>query len=124
MSLLHSQSGLALVLSLLLLMVINYYYPATQSTADVMSPTSLGQRGKKKKKAGCPGRGRLLAGSERGFATTSGALGFWQEPWQVSASQPPQLAFRLVCLEVLPAAAHVSGQGVFCGFFWGVENTK
>lgn len=48
MSLLHSQSGLALVLSLLLLMVINYYYPATQSTADVMSPMSLGQREKKK----------------------------------------------------------------------------
>lgn len=46
-SLLHSQSGLALVLSLLLLMVINYYYPATQSTVDVMSPMSLGQREKK-----------------------------------------------------------------------------
>ena len=59
-SLLHSQSGLALVLSLLLLMVINYYYPATQSTADVMSPMSLGQR-EKKERAGCPSRGGLLA---------------------------------------------------------------
>lgn len=49
-----------------------------------------------------------------------GALGFWQEPRQVSASQTQQLAFRLACLEVLPAAAHVSGQGVFCVFFfWG-----
>lgn len=91
-----------------------------------MSPTSLGQRGKKKKKAGCPGRGRLLAGSERGFATASGALGFWQEPRQVSASQPQQLAFPLACLDVLPAAAHVSGQGVFwfLFFFLGRKHKK
>lgn len=61
MSLLHSQSGLVLVLSLLLLMVINYYYPATQSTADVMSPTSLGQREKKQR---VPGAGsEVLWGS-------------------------------------------------------------
>lgn len=67
-SLLHSQSGLALVLSLLLLMVINYYYPATRSTADVMSPMSLGQR-EKKKSGGCPSRGGSGGGggSRRGL---------------------------------------------------------
>lgn len=120
MSLLHSQSGLALVLSLLLLMVINYYYPATQSTADVMSPMSLGQR--EKKKAGCPSWGRLLAAGgvkREGFCRRLRCDGVWQEPWLVSAANHGLhlrsfLLFQcaLMCAALLPAAAHVLGQGV------------
>lgn len=105
MSLLHSQSGLALVLSLLLLMVINYYYPATRSAADVMSPMSLGQREKKKKsRVSEPGR---APGSRRCEVREvlplspvrqcfGRSLGRRLLPAELSA---PQLSVLLACLD-------------------------
>lgn len=124
MSLLHSQSGLALVLSLLLLMVINYYYPATQSTADVMSPTSLGQRGKKKKKPGV----RAGAGS---WQAASGALPPPRVRWGFGRSRGryrhPSLSSLLfvwrasMCCQLLPTF-QVKVFFVFC--FLGRKHKK